>query len=179
MSDADPTTDRKRYWKTQILIALFLLGLGLIGLGLLDFAPKPAEWYWLIALPIYAGMSIYIGYAGAKRRGENPRLELKRQALHWLGFFLALKLLFILLHAGTIERNALGLVTLILLALTCYQAGIHFEPAFLVVGVFLAIAVACAAYLEEYLFIILAIMLLVMAMLIVQILSRRNRSAAE
>lgn len=166
------SAEKKQYWKLQVMIALFLLGLGLIGLGLMDFAPLYAEHYWLIALPIFAGLSIYIGWKAAKRRGEDARLELRRQALHWLGFVIALKLVLVLIHSGQIERESAGLVSMVVLALTCYLAGIHFEPAFVMVGIFLALAAVTAAYLMEYLIIILVIVFLLLAMLAIMMRPR-------
>lgn len=169
------SAETKQHWKIQAIIALLLVGLGLIGLGLMDFAPLYSEWYWAIAMPIFAGMSIYIGWRNAKRRGENAKLELKRQAFHWIGFFVSLKLVVVLIHTGTIERESAGLVSLVLLALTCYLAGIHFEPAFVLVGILLAIAAASAAYLEEYLMIILVIVFLLLAMVAIQLRSRKSQ----
>lgn len=164
----------RAHWKTNIIVALVLCALGLIGLGLMDFSPAYSETYWYFALPAFALTSIYLGWESAKRRGENPRIEFRRQILHWLGFFFALNLILVFLHAGTIERNVAGPVSLVLLALTCYLAGIHFEPAFVIVGILLALAAATAAYLEEYLFIILVISFLLLGVVLVQMRASRR-----
>ncbi|MFO0948424.1 MAG: hypothetical protein U1D30_21300 [Planctomycetota bacterium] len=169
-----PTPSSRIQWKTQIIIALVLCALGVVGLGLMDFSPNYSEHYWYFALPVFVLTSIYLGWESAKRRGENPRIEMRRQIFHWLGFFFALNLILVFLHAGTIERNVAGPVSLVLLALTCYLAGIHFEPAFIIVGILLALAAATAAYLEEYLFIILVIAFLLLGVVLVQIRGSRR-----
>jgi hypothetical protein len=168
------SAETKQHWKVQVIIALFLLALGLIGLGLMDFAPDYSETYWFIAMPIFAGLSIYLGYKGAKRRGENARLELRRQAFHWVGFLVALNLVVALINSGQIERESAGLISLVILALTCYLAGIHFEPAFVLVGILLGLAAVTAAYLEEYLIIILVIVFLLGAMVVIMMRPRQK-----
>jgi dipeptide/tripeptide permease len=86
-----------------------------------------------------------------------------REVLHWSGLAVAVTLIYLLQATGRMTNEAAGLVALVALALTSFLAGIHGNWRFCIVGALLACAVAAAALVEEYLWVLLPLVVLVVA----------------
>jgi hypothetical protein len=158
-------------WPVRIIAGLALVGLAVAGLAVTDFATKYAEYYWLLVIPIFALVSVRIW---EKRDGFHFDWRLFRQQLfHWLGFLIAIQVVFQLVQTGTIDRNSAGLVSLVLLSLTTYLAGVHFDVVLIFVALLLAIAALMASYVEQYMWIILVVLALIIGVLL---FVRRKRS---
>ena len=70
---------------------------------------------------------------------------LLRQALHWIGPIAAVKILFMQHARGQMSTDAVALTIILLLAVTCFLAGVHFDRSFFWVSAFLAVAAAIGA----------------------------------
>jgi hypothetical protein len=77
-----------------------------------------------------------------------------REALHWSGLAVAVYLIYLLQSTGRIPYDAAGPVALVALALTAYLAGVHGNWRFCIVGAILGCAVAAAALVQEYLWLL-------------------------
>jgi len=135
---------------------LSLIALSTIGIGVTNFWPVESFWFWAAMVPVFGFTSIYLGWSKARQRGEGVARIIRIQALHWLGLLAALFLIYYLLDpTGRIDYNQLAFITLLALALTTFLAGVHFDWRFMVVGIILGLAVAGAAFLEQFIWVII------------------------
>jgi DNA segregation ATPase FtsK/SpoIIIE-like protein len=126
------------------------MALSAIGIGVTNFKPAGSFWYWASMAPVFAAVSIYMGWSKARRRGEGMSRIIRVQVLHWIGLLAALVLIYFLFkRTGRIDYNQLALISLLALALTTFLAGVHFDWRFMVVGIVLGACVAGAAFVEQ------------------------------
>ncbi len=167
LATAQPSLGRRAWqsWRDRILVAIFLLGLGIVGLGLENVSWNYAAWYWGLVLPLFGIISIRMSARRPGRAHQRLWPAIRQQILHWIGFFLALSLMFMLEYTGTLNRNSSGLVSLLLLTVATYYAGIHLDRSFLLASFLLAVALCVASYIQEYLWIMVVALAVVAAAL--------------
>jgi len=159
-------------WRVRIVLAAILVALSMVGLALVDAGAAAAQGYFHVLVVAFAAVSLW---QHALPTGDWSWRNLRGLVLHWLGFVVSFNLLFVLLRQGLLQRNEVALVAMILLGLTVYLAGVHYDPTFLVVGPVVALAAVAAAYVEEYIFIILFVLVgLVVVVLAVWRLTDRD-----
>jgi general stress protein CsbA len=144
-----------------ILIALILLSI--IGIGITDFSPADSHRYWFAMVPVFAGACLILEWSRARGKGQKWTTIIRTQLLLWLGLLLAVRLAYLLLHTGRLDNENIGLIILLLLALTTFFAGIHLGWRLFIVGIFLGVALIGATYLEEFVWIFLIIAIGVVA----------------
>lgn len=171
---ATDTATRRKPSTKWVLQIVFLVLLALAGLGLTDFAPEKAEWYWVVILPVFGLVGMWMT-AGHRKEGQKLWPAIRTQVYHWLGFAIAIKLMFLLVHTGTLDRNASGLVALILLFLTTFYSGLLYDKRYLLVSALLAVAVAACSYVDEYMWILLVILAVILLILIPMQLRRARK----
>lgn len=138
-----------------VLIVLMLLSV--IGIGITDYSPKDSHRYWLSMVPIFALACIFLEQANPRNKDQKWTSILRIQIPLWLGLLLAVKLVYMMLHAGRLNSENTGLVILLLLSLTTFFAGIELDWRVSTVGIFLGATLLGAAYEEEFLWIFLLI----------------------
>jgi hypothetical protein len=160
-SDINPgSSDQSNALAKRIRVdeALFLtlIALSTIGIGITNSWPVESFWFWAAMVPVFGLTSIYLGWSKARQRGEGVARIIRIQVLHWVGLLAALFLIYYLLDpTGRIDYNQLAFITLLALALTTFLAGVHFDWRFMVVGIILGLAVAGAAFLEQFIWVII------------------------
>jgi len=88
-------------------------------------------------------------------------------ALLWIGVFVAIQLVYFFITTGRFANADTGLVNGLILALGTFICGVYVNWRLMVVGVALAFATVAAAYVEEYLWVLLGVALLAVALLVV------------
>jgi hypothetical protein len=143
-----------RSWKIASVVAVIMVLLALLGVALSTASKAAASVYWISLVPIYGLLCVGTAWARARRDGGIDRAQALRQVWHWLGIGVALGLDFYI--RGTGEESALGagLNALLLLAVGCYLAGVHFEWLFVPVGVLLTLALVIVTKADQYLWLI-------------------------
>ena len=158
MPDPDISAGEKSFAKkihTEEAILITLMALSAIGIGVTNFKPVESFWYWAAMAPVFGAVSIYMGWSKARRRGEGMSRIIRVQLLHWAGLLAAVVLIYLLFEpAGRINNNQLAIISLLALALTTFLAGVHFDWRFMVVGIVLGACVAGAAFVEEFMWMI-------------------------
>ena len=144
-----------RWLPSEKLVFGILLALSVVGIAIADFSVRYGLTYWLVMVPVFAAASLYTGWTRARERGERIHQILGRQALHWSALALAVYLVFMLQQTGRLNREDAGLVTLLALALTTLLAGVHFDWRLVLLGGLLGVTAACAAFVEEFFWILL------------------------
>jgi hypothetical protein len=168
-----------RSWKIALGVAVVMVMLALLGVGLSTAAgakSSTAYIYWVSLVPLYGLLCVWAAWA---RTGHGHLLGMRQvyhQVFHWLGVGVALALDFIIRTTGEESSMGAGMVALLVLALGCYLAGIHFEWLFIVVGVLLSLTLLLVAYAEEYLWLVLVVgVVAILLMIALAWLSREAR----
>jgi ABC-type uncharacterized transport system fused permease/ATPase subunit len=179
-TDASPKVETKQqvqYWlHVSEAILVVLLVLSAIGVGITDFSPQHSWKYWLSMVPIFGTLSFLGGWSRVRRRGQSWWVMLRTQLLHWGALLVAVYMIFLLLGAGRLDNENTGLVALLALSLTTFLAGVHFDWRFCLVGAFLAVTLIMAAWVEEYVWMMLifAVLLVLVGLLVGRYMIHRH-----
>jgi hypothetical protein len=138
-----------------VLIGLFLMST--IGLVLTNIHSPRAFPFWAVMFPIFGVAALWGELRRERPTGAALGRELWRGLAHWGGPLVALWIVFLLLNRGQIDGQTAGLLAILILALSCFFAGIHGAPAFIAIAAFLAAGVIGAVQLEAYLWLLIAI----------------------
>jgi hypothetical protein len=141
------------------VIMILLVLLDIIGIGITDFAPQSSHWYWLAMVIVTGIASIFMEWSYAREKGPGIAAALKYQMLLWLGVLIAVNLVYFMLHSGRLDSENTGLVILLILALATFLAGLRLDRKLCLLGIFMAGVLILATYLEEFLWIVLLVVL--------------------
>ena len=156
------------------IIFVILVVLSVIGIGITDFSPARSYWYWFAMAPIFACACLILEWMRFGGEGKSWLSILRNQLLTWFGLLVAVQLVFLLLRAGRLTFESTGLVILLLLALTTFIVGINLGYQLCVLGAFLGLTLLVVAYLEQYVWVVLAAALLVVAAALLMLKYRRR-----
>ena len=175
--DTPPARKKKRYHIRTWLFCVMLL-LALVGLAVTMSMDRGGWEYWVFLLAFYGCVSVYWGWQRARKKGEPVWRMVRAQVFHWCSVLVAFSILSIFERTEVINRVAASDVSLLILALACFLAGVHFEWTFLLIGVVLTIMAVSVGYLEIYLiWIVMVPCILVAGWVFFQIRNRRGSEA--
>ena len=143
-----------RSWKFATTVAVVMLLLALLGIGLTTTNRSFAQKYWMWLVPVFGVLCVATAWSRTGG-GLGSRELVIRQVLHWAGIGAALGIDFVISGTGEETRLASGFNALLLLALGCFLAGIHFEWLFTVVGLLLCAALLVAVRADQYLWLMM------------------------
>ncbi len=150
-----PTSSAPQPFHTRRMVFIALVVLSIVGIAVMDFSEKFALWYWLCMGPIFAGASLTLAWKTAHQRDSSAGVHIRRQLLHWLVLEVALLLIFLMQRFDHLQPGPSGLVALLLLAVTCLLAGVHFEWRMAILGSILALTFVGAVFVESFFWILL------------------------
>jgi hypothetical protein len=158
------------------LIVGALVLLVMVGLFLSNFAVNKALGYWELMFPVFGVACVWHELAGGAAYVRPLWRILLRQTFHWLFPIVAVRVLFLQHARGEMSADSVALVVLVLLALTCFLAGIHFDASFVWVSLVLVAAAIVGTEVETYLWLIavLGAVALALALLSSMLLHRRR-----
>ncbi len=151
--------------------------LSILGIGVTDYSPLQSYRYWGAMTLVLAISALSIGWSRAHRLGLPVVKTLMTQFVHWTTTGIAVSGIFLLLKAGRLNYESTGLVLLILLGLATFLDGYRINWHFSLLGLLMFLLAIAAAYLEEYLWVLL-IMTTVIA-IAVFLWERRKKSTVH
>jgi hypothetical protein len=127
--------------------------------------------------PAFGLISIWHELTKTTLRGSLLLQVILRQVLHWLGPMVAVRIMFLELARGQMDADSVALVTLLLLAVTSYLAGVNFEHGFIWIGILLALLTVAGTEIEAYIWVIFVVTAIALALAIISatLLWRHNR----
>lgn len=155
------TNDSSRYWKMQFFILCGMLLLALIGMGLTQSLEKGAWEYWLFVVIVYAGLGLWRSIRTAKLQGKPIKRLIGRELGHWAALLVFLSIVVFLEREEIVTRSSAADFALLVLALGCCLAGIHFDWMLMIVGVVLTVMLLALATLGQYTVVLWFTMILV------------------
>ena len=144
----------RHFWKVGAIVATIMVILALIGVGLTTTYRSVALRYWMTLVPIYGLLCVATAWLRSQQEAEFDFGAVIRQVVHWLGVGAAVALGFYVNSTGEETGSASGLDALLLLAIGCFLAGVHFQWLFALVGILLALALVCLVKVNQYLWLI-------------------------
>jgi hypothetical protein len=148
-----------------LLVAGALTLLCATGLLLTNYSAATALSYWSLMFPAFGLVALWLVVTRSGRT-ENVALTVVRVAAHWLGPLIALRLLFLQLHRGQMDADAVGATTLLLLAVTSFLAGIYQDRLFFLAAALLALGTFVATEIEAYIWLVVIIGILALAAIV-------------
>jgi len=150
-------------WFHQLFINEAILGLLLvfcfIGIAYTDISGVQSLRYWLWMVPGFALAAIIMEWSHSVRKDRQDYHFIWQQALHWFAVYIALKVVFVLLHLGRLPNDGASFVLMTIMSLATFLAGVYINWRFLLLGIFIALATIFAAYLEAYVWVLIPIAL--------------------
>ncbi|MGO9800718.1 MAG: hypothetical protein ACLPQ0_14750 [Candidatus Binatus sp.] len=160
----------------RLLIIGGLCVLVMIGMFLTNVDHLGARFYWSAMFPIFGVVSLWHELLGPSRHEGPGWKRILRQALHWLGPIIAVRIVFLQLARGQMDADAVALVTLVILALTCFMAGVHMDSSFYWVAAVLAFAAVIGTEIEAYFWMLVAIAIIAVAITVFTAIELRRRT---
>ncbi len=133
------------------------LALSMLGIGITDYAPLSSHRYWGAMTLVLAVAALVIGWSRAKRLGLPLKQTLATQVTHWLTTIAAMGGIFLLLKSGRLNYENTGLVLLMTLGFSTLLDGYRINWRFSLIGLLMFVTSIAAAYIEEYLWIMLIV----------------------
>lgn len=164
----------------RALIVGVLVLLVMVGLFLSNFAVNKALGYWELMFPVFGVACVWHELAGGAAYVKPLWRVLLRQLFHWMFPIVAVRVLFLQHARGEMSADSVALVVLVLLALTCFLAGIHFDNSFVWVSLVLVGAAIVGTEVETYLWLIAVLGAVALALAVLSsVLLRRRGGAAN
>jgi len=165
-------------WRIALAVAAIMVALALVGVGLSTSSREMAPKYWLTLVPVYGVLCTGFAWYRAKE-GESTLGGVVRQGFHWLFIAGAVALDFYMQRAGEESGTVAGQTALLVLALGCLLAGVHFEWLFAFVGILLLATLVLVVKADQYLWLIFIFggLFLVGALWLMRWMNRHHASA--
>jgi len=161
----------------RLLVVGVLSVLVMIGLFLTNVSHLHARYYWSAMFPIFGIVSLWHELVGPNSNPGPLWKRVLRQVLHWLGPIVAVQIIFLQLARGQMDADSVALVTLVILAVTCFMAGVHMDRSFYWVSAALAFAAVVGAEVEAYLWMLAAIAIVAVAITVFAAIALRRRAS--
>lgn len=153
--DQPAATPTGKPFHTRRIVFITLVALSVVGIGVMNFSKEFAFWYWLCMAPVFAGTSLALTWKTAHQHDATAGLHIRRQVLHWLVLVVGLLLVFLMQKYGSLNPGSTGLLALLMLAMSCLSAGVHFEWRLGVLGGVLTLTFVAGVFVENFFWILL------------------------
>jgi hypothetical protein len=164
-----------RSWKVGAVVGVVMILLALVGVGLTMANRSAASAYWISLVPLYGLLCIWLTHYHGHASVRADSYWIWRQVFHWAAIDAAICLDFFIGSTSLVTTEGVGIDALVLLALGCFLAGVHFEWLFLVVGVLLTLTLVAVIEAEHYLWLLVGVG--VVALIVMVLLNRYLRPA--
>ena len=164
------------YNQLRIIVALVMLILGFIGVIVTDIIKDGAWKYWQFLCVVYAVMSLVLSWHVKKKGWKTSALTIWHELAHWAGLAGAIFIVSYFVGVGLVSRFIASLLTLLLLSLATYLAGIYIETTLIFVGVILGIFALGIAFTAVYLYSILLPLTIIAAIMLFVFIKKTRQS---
>jgi hypothetical protein len=161
----------------QCVIIGVLSILVMFGLFLANYSLDWADWYWSAMFPIFGLVCLGHQLVAGDPHGMTAWRILEKQSVHWLSPIVAVRIIFLQLSKGQMDADAVALMILLLLSMTSFLAGLHFDRTFIWFSIFLALVALLGTEVEAYLWLIVVVGLLAAALIVFSAVLFRRRVA--
>lgn len=161
--DLEPIIERRTIIEGIIGIGMLVLAFSAIAAS--DISGGHIQGYWTTLLVIYAAAAYTVDRLHSEISFKDGRRVIAL-ALHWIGVFAAMLLIYYFTTSGRFANANIGLANGLILALGTFLNGVHGNWRFMVVGGALGFGTLVVAFTEEYLWILFGIAVLALVVLV-------------
>ncbi len=140
----DRAGKRLDFW---LFVGMLALAIG--GVGVTEIKQTGGWRYWIFLVVVYAVISVLRAWLRAKRSGGPVWPMIRAQVLHWLGTLVAINIVLMFEASDITDRGPASDFSLLLLALSCFLGGVHFDWTFMLLGLVLAVIAVALGYLDQ------------------------------
>jgi len=154
-----------RLGRAEMVVAILLIAGSFTVMVMSDVSEGETHLYWIMLVVVFGAVSFLVDRVHSGR----SVLDLKgghRVLLHWIGMIAAIQLAHFFVQTGRMANADAGLTKGLLLGLGVYLAGVYGNWRLLVVGVAVAVASACIAVFEQYVWVLLGIAVFAIVLLV-------------
>ena len=155
----------KLRWKVRLVIVLALLVLSFIGIIIATVNPSGSWLYWRIIVHVMAILSLWLTWY-MRRNLQLPGAGFWRVFFHWVGTLITIYILAAMVDIGVVGNLAAGMLSLELLGISFYLAGLYIDISYIFVGIVLAIFGLADAFLSTYLPVLMLPLVIVVALIV-------------
>lgn len=130
-----------------IFVGLLVLAIG--GAAVSQAEDSGGRLYWLALVLVYGLVSVARSWFQAKDQGGPVWPMVRSQVFHWLGALVAIQIVLLFESSGMTDRGPAADYTLLVLALSVFLAGVHFNWTFMLLGGILAAVAVALQELEQ------------------------------
>ncbi len=146
----------KRFIQEVILFIVFALSL--IGMGITDFSPADSHLYWVVMIILLAITGIGLGWSKEDYQGKIFEL-IVRELIHWGATLITVLGVYLLLQTGRLNYESTGLIIELILGLSLFLDGRNLGWRISLLGILVGFTAIVAAYVEEYIWVVLLVSL--------------------
>lgn len=148
----------KRKHIIEEVILFFVFALSLIGMGITDFSPSESHRYWVLMIILLAIASIGLGWSKKDYQGKIFELAV-RELIHWGATLITVLGVYLLLQTGRLNYESTGLIIELILGLSLFLDGRNLGWRICLLGILVGCTAIVAAYVEEYIWVVLLVSL--------------------
>lgn len=171
-ASASPATGARSSRRLDLWLFVLMLALALIGVGITELRETGGRLYWLTLVLVYGFISLVRSWPRAGGRGRGVWPHIRAQVFHWMGALVAIYIVLLFEGVDIDSRGAAADHSLLILALSCYLAGVHFNWTYLPLGALLAVMSVGLGFLDQF---SLFTLLVPLAILAIWLILRRTR----
>lgn len=139
-----------RHFGLEEAVFILLIVLSISGIAITDFSPHDGYGYWLLMVPVFACLAIFVSWLQSKNSDQEFADIVKAQSVHWVLTLVVIGAAFLLNKSGQLTEISASLVILLILALSTMLDGSRIGWQFSLLGLFLAACAIIVAYVERF-----------------------------
>ena len=140
-------------------VLIMVLALSLVGMGITDFSPLESHHYWTLMIILFAFASIGLGWSREEYQGKRMKELVIRQFTHWGATLITVSGVYLLLRTGRLNYESTGLIIELIIGFSLFLDGRNLGWRFSLLGILIGGAAIIAAYVEEFIWVILLVSL--------------------
>lgn len=162
-NDKEPIFSRRTIAEGGVGLGMTVLAFSAIAAS--DVFGGRTHGYWIALLVLYAVAAYVVDrlHSGISFKDARRALSI---ALHWIGVFVAMLLVYFFAKSGRVANADIGLTYGLILALGTFLSGVHTNWRLMVVGAALGFGTAGVAFIEQYLWVLFGIVVLALLVFI-------------
>lgn len=143
-------------WRFRFIAATVMLALASVAVAITDIRAQESFELWAFVIFCFGAICASLAYLDTRNKGHVDWYLILKQGIHW-GGALAILWVFYWLQRGFGFSNTQGIaiLSITVLTVTTFLAGVHFDPMLIVMSIMLAALAVFNVFLEQYLLLLM------------------------
>ena len=168
-----------KHFRVRLFATYFMLILIFIAMSLLGFQHRSIWFFSQIVGVVFGITCIGLHWYLYRNITKTKPTSVWHQLLHWIGLWVMLYMISILITTGFITSIQAGIFNLMLIALSVFIAGVYTDPSLLIVGIATATTTTYSTISPSHIFFKITPIILIAAILIFLLLYQQRHRAKK